>query len=47
MLLNAGAALFVADRAADVGEGVRLAADAIDSGRAADVVTSAAKVAAA
>ena len=47
VLLNAGAAMFVAGRADDVGEGVKLAADAIDSGRAADVVTAAARVAAA
>jgi anthranilate phosphoribosyltransferase len=47
VLLNAGAALFVAGRAADVGEGVATAAEAIDSGRAADVVTAAARVAAA
>jgi anthranilate phosphoribosyltransferase len=47
VLLNAGAALFVAGRAGDVGEGVNLAAEAIDSGRAADVVTAAARVAAA
>jgi anthranilate phosphoribosyltransferase len=44
-LLNAGAALFVAGRAADVREGVELAAAAIDTGRAADVVTGAARVA--
>jgi anthranilate phosphoribosyltransferase len=44
VLLNAGAALFVAGRAADVAEGVALAADSIDSGRAADVVTAAARV---
>jgi anthranilate phosphoribosyltransferase len=44
VLLNAGAALFVAGRAADVGEGVGLATDSIDSGRAADVVTAAARV---
>jgi anthranilate phosphoribosyltransferase len=44
ILLNAGAALFVADRAADVAEGVVMAAEAIDSGRAADVVTAAARV---
>jgi len=44
VLLNAGAALFVAGRAADVAEGVRLAAESIDSGRAADVVTAAARV---
>ena len=47
VLLNAGAALFVAGRAADVAEGVVLAAEAIDSGRAADVVTDAARVSAA
>jgi anthranilate phosphoribosyltransferase len=46
VLLNAGAALFVAGRAADIGDGVGLAAEAIDTGRAADVVTAAAKVAA-
>jgi anthranilate phosphoribosyltransferase len=45
VLLNAGAALFVAARAADVGEGVAMAAEAIDSGRAAEVVTAAARVA--
>jgi anthranilate phosphoribosyltransferase len=44
VLLNAGAALFVAGRTADVAEGVALAAAAIDTGRAADVVTAAAKV---
>jgi anthranilate phosphoribosyltransferase len=44
VLLNAGAALFVAGRAADVAEGVQQAAEAIDSGRAADVVTAAARV---
>lgn len=41
VLLNAGAALFVAGAAADVGEGVALAAEAIDSGRAASVVAAA------
>jgi anthranilate phosphoribosyltransferase len=46
VLLNAGAALFVAGRAADVAEGVMLAAASIDTGRAADVVTAAARVAA-
>ena len=46
VLLNAGAALFVAGRAADVGEGVSMASEAIDSGLAADVVTAAARVAA-
>jgi anthranilate phosphoribosyltransferase len=45
VLLNAGAALFVAGRAADVAEGVEMAAEAIDSGRGADVVTAAARVA--
>jgi len=44
VLLNAGAALFVAGRAADVAEGVALAVAAIDTGRAADVVTAAARV---
>jgi anthranilate phosphoribosyltransferase len=47
VLLNAGAALFVAGRAADIGDGVAQAADAVDSGRAADVVTAAARVVAA
>src|SRR5918995_2963941 len=47
VLLNAGAALFVAGRASDVGEGIAQAAEAIDSGRAADVVTAAARVSAA
>ena len=47
VLLNAGAALFVAGHADDIGEGVRFAAEAIDTGRAADVVTAAAQVAAA
>jgi anthranilate phosphoribosyltransferase len=40
VLLNAGAALFVAGVAEDVSEGVRMAADSVDSGRAADVVTA-------
>ena len=44
VLLNAGAALFVAGRVASVGEGIDAAADAIDSGRAADVVTAAAGI---
>ena len=44
VLLNAGAALFVAGRAADIGEGVAMAAESIDSGRGADVVTAAARV---
>ena len=39
VLLNAGAALFVAGRAIDVAEGIELAAEAIDSGSAADVIT--------
>jgi len=43
VLLNAGAALFVAGAADTIGEGVAMAADAIDSGRAADVVTAAAE----
>ena len=44
VLLNAGAALFVAGHAADIAEGVALAGAAIDTGRAADVVTAAARV---
>jgi len=44
VLLNAGAALYAAGRADDVAEGVALAAASIDSGRAADVVTAAARV---
>lgn len=44
VLLNAGAALFVAGRVADIGEGVATAAEAIDSGRAADVVSAAASI---
>ena len=42
VLLNAGAALFAAGRAAGVAEGVELARESIDSGRAADVVSAAA-----
>lgn len=38
VLMNAGAGLVVAGRAADLGEGVRLAAEAIDQGRAAHVL---------
>ena len=38
VLLNAGAALFVAGRAASVKEGIAQAAEAIDSGRAADAL---------
>lgn len=34
ILLNAGAALYVADRAGDLEEGIRLAAETIDSGKA-------------
>jgi anthranilate phosphoribosyltransferase len=34
VLLNAGAGLVAADAAADIGEGIPMAADAIDSGRA-------------
>jgi anthranilate phosphoribosyltransferase len=44
VVLNAGAALFAAGRAAGVGEGIGLAAEAIDSGRAAEVVAAAAQV---
>ena len=36
VLLNAGAALVIAGKAADIAEGARLAADAVDSGRARD-----------
>lgn len=46
VLLNAGAALFVAGCTPNVADGVALAAEAIDSGRAADVVTVAARMAA-
>ena len=45
VLLNAGAALFVAGRAVDIGEGVAMAAESIDSGRGADVVSAAAQAA--
>jgi anthranilate phosphoribosyltransferase len=38
VLLNAGAALFIAGRAASVREGIARAADAIDSGRAKQVL---------
>jgi anthranilate phosphoribosyltransferase len=44
VLLNAAAALYVAGRVDEVGDGVPLAAESIDSGRAADVVTAAAGV---
>jgi anthranilate phosphoribosyltransferase len=46
VLLNAGAALFVAGHVDEIGDGVRLAAESIDSGRAAEVVTAAATAAA-
>jgi anthranilate phosphoribosyltransferase len=39
VLLNAGAALAVADRAGDVAEGIRQAGEAIDSGRARESLT--------
>jgi len=45
VLLNAGAALFVAGATRDVAEGVARAAEALDSGRAAGVVTAAAGLA--
>ena len=45
ILLNAGAALFVAGRATDVAEGVALAAESIDSGAAAEVVDASARFA--
>jgi anthranilate phosphoribosyltransferase len=38
VILNAGAALYVAGRVSDVGDGVTLSAEAIDSGAAAEVV---------
>lgn len=44
VLLNAAAALFVAGRVAGMAEGVELAAESIDSGRGADVVTRAAGI---
>ena len=44
-LLNAGAAIFAAGRSNDVGEGIELAVTAVDSGRAAEVVTAAAAIA--
>jgi anthranilate phosphoribosyltransferase len=42
VLLNAGAALFVAGRVVDVAEGLELAAESIDSGAAAERVTASA-----
>ncbi|MCB1385442.1 MAG: anthranilate phosphoribosyltransferase [Nitratireductor sp.] len=39
VIMNAAAALFIADRAADLGEAAALAAEAIDEGRASDVLT--------
>lgn len=42
VLLNAGAGLFVAGQVTTIADGVALAADAIDSGRAAEVVIAAA-----
>ncbi|HYI21002.1 MAG TPA: anthranilate phosphoribosyltransferase [Candidatus Limnocylindrales bacterium] len=44
VLLNAGAALFVAGRAQTIDEGVAQATEAVDSGRAAEVVTAAAAI---
>ena len=43
VLLNAGAAIYVAGHAADVGEGVERAAAAVDSGAAAEVVEASAR----
>jgi anthranilate phosphoribosyltransferase len=43
VVLNAGAAIYVAGRAADVGEGVEAAVAAIDSGAAAEVVDASAR----
>ena len=45
VLLNAGAALYVAGRATDISEGIRMATDAIDSGAAAGVVEASAQFA--
>jgi anthranilate phosphoribosyltransferase len=44
VLLNAGAALFIAGRASTVNEGIQLAASAIDQGNARDVLTHLVKV---
>ncbi|MBD5461063.1 MAG: anthranilate phosphoribosyltransferase [Lachnospiraceae bacterium] len=38
VLMNAGAALYLGDRAGDLAEGIRLASELIDSGRAAEVL---------
>jgi anthranilate phosphoribosyltransferase len=38
VLLNAGAALLVADRAASLADGIRLAAESLDRGRAREVL---------
>lgn len=46
VLLNTAAALFVAGRAADVREGLAVAAEAIDAGRARDVLDALARVSA-
>jgi anthranilate phosphoribosyltransferase len=46
-LLNAATALWVAGLAVDIGEGLELATEAIDSGKALDVVTAVAQVLAA
>jgi anthranilate phosphoribosyltransferase len=44
VLLNAGAALFIAGRASDVGDGIRMAAAAIDDRRASTVLSHLAEV---
>jgi anthranilate phosphoribosyltransferase len=44
VLLNAGAALFIAGRASSVGQGIHIAAEAIDSGRARQVLDGLARV---
>jgi anthranilate phosphoribosyltransferase len=44
VLLNAAAALVVADRAGDLKEGVALAAESIDSGSAREKVTALARI---
>jgi len=38
LLLNAGAALYVAGKASGIGEGINMAAEAIDSGRALNIL---------